>query len=258
MKPYTIRAVIFDMGGTLEDIYYDDALRLDATRGLKGILGEHGLDTGYTTSDLYRIVDAGMRKYGAWREETDRELPASRIWSEYVLANQDLPRDQVAAIGEDLALYYDLHFYKRRLRPEARELLNCLRERGVRLGVISNVYSRRTVPMNLARYELSHYFEVVVTSSIFGWRKPNPSIFLETARQMQLRVVECAYVGDTVSRDVAGARRSGYGLAVQIKSFLTQKSDTEKDTEPPDAVITDLRQVGDLITRKREADHVGD
>lgn len=256
MKRSSIRAVIFDMGGTLEDIYYDDPLRLEATRGLKKILGERGLDKGYELGLLYRVVDAGMKKYGVWREETERELPASRIWSEYVLADQDLPRDQVAEIGEDLALYYDLHFYKRSLRPEARELLNCLRERQVRLGVISNVYSRRAVPINLARYELDHYFDAVVTSAAFGWRKPNPSIFLETARQMQVRVEECAYVGDTISRDVAGARRSGYGLAIQIKSFLTKKSDTERNTEVPDAIITDLRQVSDIIAREQEAGHV--
>ncbi len=254
MKPDGIRAVIFDMGGTLEEIYYDDALRLEATRGLKRILGEHGLDKGYALEPLYRMVDAGMKKYGEWREETERELPASRIWSDYALVDKDLPRDQVAAIGEDLALYYDLHYYGRRLRPEARELLKGLSERRVRLGVISNVYSRRAVPINLARYELDHYFDAVVTSAAFGWRKPNPSIFLETARQMQLSPGECAYVGDTVSRDVAGARRSGYGLAIQIKSFLTEKSDTERDTESPDAIITDLRQVSDIITRERELD----
>ncbi len=254
MNKSSIRAVIFDMGGTLEDIYYDDPLRLEATRGLKRILCEHGLDRGYELEQLYRIVDAGMKQYGVWREETERELPASRIWSEYVLADQDLPRDQVAAIGEDLALYYDLHFYKRSLRPEARELLKCLRERGVRLGIISNVYSRRAVPINLARYELTDYFEAVVTSAAFGWRKPNPAIFLETARQMYLAPGECAYVGDTVSRDIAGARRSGYRLAIQIKSFLTEIADTDHDTELPDAIIQDLRQVSDIITRERETD----
>jgi putative hydrolase of the HAD superfamily len=254
MNKSPIRAVIFDMGGTLEDIYYDDALRLEATRGLKRILDEHGLDKCYELEHLYRIVDAGMKQYGVWREESERELPASRIWSEYVLAGQGLRRDQVAEIGEDLALYYDLHVYKRSLRPEARELLNCLRERGVRLGVISNVYSRRAVPINLARYELAHYFDTVVTSAAFGWRKPNPSIFLETARQMQLTPGECVYVGDTVSRDVVGARRAKFGLAIQIKSFLTEKSDTDHDTELPDAVIQDLRQVSDIITRERETD----
>lgn len=249
MSSHAIGAVIFDMGGTLEDVCYDDALRLEASPGLKRILREHGLDRGYEPEQLCRTVERGMKRYGVWREETERELPASQMWSEYVLADLGLPVEPLAAIGEELALYYDLHFYKRRLRPGARELLDCLQQRGLRLGVISNVYSRRAVPINLARYELSRYFEVVVTSAIFGWRKPHPSIFRDAARQMRVHVDECAYVGDTVSRDVVGAHRAGFALAIQIKSFLTEKSDTARDTEPPDAIITDLRQVADIITR---------
>jgi putative hydrolase of the HAD superfamily len=67
---------------------------------------------------------------------------------------------------------------------------------------------------------------------------------------LELPPVACAYVGDTISRDVAGARRSGYGLAIQIKSFLTATSDRPTDVEPPDAVIHNLMQIVDLITNR--------
>lgn len=248
MQP-NIRAVIFDMGGTLEDIYYDDALRLDATRGLRRMLGMHGIDPGLSVPDLCAVVKAGMDKYNAWREETEVELPPERLWSEFVLVAQGLPKERVAEIGEELALYYDLHFYKRALRPEAESLLAVLRERHMRLGVISNVYSRGAVPCNLARYGLTLFFQSVVTSSTFGWRKPNARIFLEATRLMKLSPAACAYVGDTVSRDVVGARRAGYGLAIQIKSFLTARSDRETDVESPDAVIDNLMQVVELVTK---------
>ena len=72
---------------------------------------------------------------------------------------------------------------------------------------------------------------------------------------MQLPPQACAYVGDTVSRDVIGARRAGYGLAIQIKSFLTDRSDSGTDRVPPDAVIQDLREVLDLVTSLPEAIH---
>ncbi len=242
-----IQAILFDMGGTLEDIYYDDALRLDATRGLRGILGMRGIDPGLSVPDLCAVVKAGMDKYNAWREETEVELPPERLWSEFVLVAQGLPKERVAEIGEELALYYDLHFYKRALRPEAESLLTVLRERHIRLGVISNIYSRGAVPCNLARYGLTHFFQSVITSSTFGWRKPNARIFLEASRQMQLPPSACAYVGDTVSRDVVGARRAGYGLSIQIKSFLTAKSDRDTDTESPDVIVTDLMQVLEIV-----------
>jgi putative hydrolase of the HAD superfamily len=105
------------------------------------------------------------------------------------------------------------------------------------------------VQAKLVEYGIVHYFNPIKTSANFGWRKPNQRIFLETARVLDLPPAACAYVGDTISRDVAGARRSGYGLAIQIKSFLTAKSDKETDVEPPDAVVHDLMQVVDLVTK---------
>lgn len=72
---------------------------------------------------------------------------------------------------------------------------------------------------------------------------------------MQLSPAACAYVGDTVSRDVIGARRTGYGLAIQIRSFLTDKADRGTGNVPPDAVIEDLRQIVDLVTLNTETVH---
>jgi putative hydrolase of the HAD superfamily len=93
----------------------------------------------------------------------------------------------------------------------------------------------------------------VITSSAFGYRKPNPRIFWEATRQMDLPPAACAYVGDTISRDVAGARRAGYGLSIQIKSFLTSRSDRETDVQAPDAVVRTLDEVVDVVTAHNSA-----
>ncbi len=248
-----IQAVLFDMGGTLEDVYYDDALRLEATRGLKEILAKYELDPGLEIPDLYAVVKAGMRKYNALREETEIELTPERVWSEFVFPDCGLNKKRLVAASEEIAFYYDLDFYKRTLRPEAKALLDALRERGFRLGVISNIYSRGAVPHNLTRYALMEYFEVVLASSVFGWRKPNTRIFLEASRLLGLSPSACAYVGDTVSRDVVGAHRAGYRLAIQIKSFLTTVADKKTDTELPDAIVENLMQVVDIVTRSESS-----
>lgn len=252
MTPTPIRAVLFDMGGTLEDVYYDDSIRLAAMPGLMEIMSKHGIDPGLPLPDLYAMVNSGMKKYGRWREESERELLPERVWPEFVFPDLNPPKERLAAIAEDLAFYYDTRFYKRSMRPEVPALLEALRAKGLRLAVISNIYSRGQVTYNLARYGIERYFEAVVLSSCFGWRKPHPSIFLEGARLLNLPPATCAYVGDTISRDVSGARRAGYGLAIQIKSFLTTKADTAQDTEPPDAIVQSLMQVVDLIETRLE------
>ena len=244
----TIRAVLFDMGGTLEDVYYDDEMRLKATPGLRDIMQRHGIDPGLPVPDLYRVVQTGMKKYMDWRERSEQELPPERVWPEYIFPNRVFPRERLEAIAEELAFYYDTHFYVRTLRPEVPDLLHVLHDRGLRLGVISNIYSREQVPFNLESYGLDHYFQTVVMSACVGWRKPNPRIFHEATQLMHLPPEVCAYVGDTVSRDIAGARRAGYALAIQIKSFLTTQSDRPTDTEAPDAVVDNLMQVVDLVT----------
>jgi putative hydrolase of the HAD superfamily len=249
-----VQAVVFDMGGTLEELYYDDASRLEATRGLKELLCRLGLDPGLSVPELKATVLKGMGAYQAWREETEIELPPERVWTEYVLPNHGVHRERLAAAAEELAFFHDTHFHVRSLRPEAPSMVEELNRKGFRLAIISNIVSRRMVPCKLAEYGLAGYFDPVLTSSEFGQRKPNAQIFLEAARLMQLPPAGCAYVGDTISRDVIGARRAGYGLAIQIRSFLTDKVDHGAGIDPegsrtmvPDAVIYDLMQVIPIV-----------
>ena len=255
MAIYPIEAVVFDMGGTLEELSYDETLRQEATRDLRGVLQGLELDPGLSLPDLHAALFSGIEAYQAWRAETEVELPPERVWAEYILANYGLCNERLVAAADELALFYETHFYARSLRPEAPAVLEALHQKGFRLAIISNTLSRRLVPSKLADYGIAHYFDPVVTSATLGWRKPNSRLFDEAARLMQLPPQACAYIGDTVSRDVIGARRAGYGLVLQIKSFLTAKSDKGTDRVPPDAVIQDLRQVLELVTPRSEAVH---
>jgi len=247
-----IRAVVWDMGGTLEDLYYDEAIQQEATRGLRELLVERGLDPGLDLDGLQIAVLAGMKAYQAWREESEVELPPERVWQEYLFPDQGLPRERLAAAAEDLTCFYETHYQVRRLRPEAPAAIEELHRKGFRLAIISNIISRRLVPDKLDEYGIARYFYPVVTSSNYGWRKPNARIFQEATRLMGLPPAACAYVGDTVSRDVIGARRAGYGLAIQIESFLTAQIDHGTDDVRPDMVVHNLMEIVELITPNGE------
>lgn len=250
-----IRAVVFDMGGTLEDLAYDDAIRQEATRGLQELLRGLKLDPGLSLPELQATVLSGIEAYQAWREESEIELPPERVWREFIFTDHGLSPERLTAAAEDVMFFYETHYQVRRLRPEAPAVLDVLHRKGFRLAIISNIISRGLVPRKLVEYGIARYFDPVVTSSNLGWRKPNTRIFEEAARLMQLSPAACAYVGDTVSRDVIGARRTGYGLAIQIRSFLTDKADRGTGNVPPDAVIEDLRQIVDLVTLNTETVH---
>jgi putative hydrolase of the HAD superfamily len=254
-----IRAVVFDMGGTLEELYYDDAVRLEATRGLQELLRGRGLDPGLSLPDLMAAVLEGMGAYQTWREETEIELPPERVWTDYIFPAHGLARERLAAAAEEIAFFYETHYHVRSLRPEAPATVEALHKRGFRLAIISNIVSRQMVPCKLVEYGLVDYFNPVVISSGFGWRKPSARIFEEASRLMKLPPASCAYVGDTIARDVIGARRAGYGLAIQIRSFLTDKVDHDTEVAPgddgmsePDAVVTDLMQVIPVVNSELE------
>lgn len=248
-----IQAVLFDMGGTLENLYYDSRLREEATKGLRELLRALDLEPALSLPELHSAVLAGLAAYQAWRENGDIELPPERVWTEFIFAGHDLPRERLASVADELMLFYETHYYVRSLRPEAAAVLESLRRAGYRLGVISNVMSRRLVPGKLAEYGIAHYFDPVLTSVEFGRRKPNARIFEEAARLLRLSPAACAYVGDTVSRDVIGARRAHFGLVIQIKSFLTDKADRTTEPVAADAVVHDLMEVVDLVGRPVEA-----
>ncbi len=250
-----IQAVVFDVGGTLEDVYYDDAIRQEATRGLQALLLEWDLDPGLDLPGLQNAVLAGMEAYGKWRQETEVELSPERVWTEYIFPDYGLSKERLRAAAEDITFFYETHYHTRCLRPEAPAVLSALHKRGLRLAIISNAISRQLVRRRLADYGIAHYFDPIVTSSNLGWRKPNERIFIEAARLLGLPSLACAYVGDTVSRDVIGARRAKYGAVIQIKSFLTDKADSKADNAPPDAIIQNLTQIVALVIPNVEPVH---
>jgi putative hydrolase of the HAD superfamily len=247
-----VRAVLFDMGGTLEDLYYDEAIRAEATTALRELLRSRDLDPGLGLEELHAAVLSGVAAYQAWREKREVELPPEKVWTEFILAGVAVDKERLLAAAEELMFFYEARYYVRSLRREAPAVLEALRVKGYRLAIISNVMSRGLVPARLAEYGIAHYFDPVVTSVDLGWRKPNARIFQEAARLLGLPPEACAYVGDTVSRDVAGARRARYGQAIQIRSFLTEKADRGVEITPPDAVVENLMEIVDLVSRSLE------
>ena len=79
-----LQAVFFDMGGTIENYWFDDQMRLDATPGIEDILLAGGIDLGLSTEQLYHVITSGLDSYKNWKDRTQIELPSARVWREFV------------------------------------------------------------------------------------------------------------------------------------------------------------------------------
>jgi putative hydrolase of the HAD superfamily len=94
-----------------------------------------------------------------------------------------------------------------RLFPETRAALAALRQRGLKLAVISNFDSRLLAILD--GLGLTPEFESILISSRVGYAKPAPEIFRHALERHHTRPEEALHVGDSVEKDAEGARSAG-------------------------------------------------
>lgn len=241
----TIRAVFFDMGGTIETYGFTREQRLEASSGIQQILLQVGINLNLSNEQLLDLISSGLERYKRWCIQSMDELPPRRVWSEYILRGYSFDHTKLDVIAEDLALHVETHYYVRAMRPEMPEVLQAIKQMGLKIGLISNVNSRGQVPANLKAYGIFHYFDPIVLSSEYGRRKPDPAIFHYAARLANVPTSACLYVGDRITRDIDGAQRAGYGKAVQISHDFDHGENDEGAT--PDAVIGNMNELLDIL-----------
>ncbi len=95
--------------------------------------------------------------------------------------------------------------------PDALEVLPYLREKGLRLGLVTNAYQ----PIRLRERELvafglmDYLIECRISAADIGYLKPHPAIFEEALRQVGATPEEVVFVGDSTEADIVGAQQSG-------------------------------------------------
>lgn len=95
-----------------------------------------------------------------------------------------------------------------RVFEDVAPALQRCRERGLKLGVISN-WDERLRPL-LDQMGLAPYFDVIVVSFETGHHKPETELFARAAEGLQLPPASILHVGDSVEEDVRGASAAGF------------------------------------------------
>ena len=243
-----IKAVMFDMGGTLEDLYSEEKNDRATARKLFDILQKHGIEVPFPDGEsLWAVVGPQIVEYKKDSERTLRELKPEEIWPDWGFKGIPVDKDKLRACSEEIAHMWEITYYDRKLREHGAEMLKGLKELGLYVAVVSNTGSLFQVFETLEKYGVRQYFDDITLSSITGYRKPHPNIFRVALCQAGLRPEECAYVGDTLSRDVVGPRNMGFGRVFKINSFLTPQKDTGHYDVQPDYQITDIYDVYTIL-----------
>jgi len=114
------------------------------------------------------------------------------------------------------------------------------------LGVITNGTDTQQHG-KLDRLGIADRFAVVLTSEQVGVGKPDPRIFVEAARRLDVPARDCVHVGDDWERDVQGARASGFRPV-----WLDRRHHPEPraSSDGPVSRITTLVELVRLVERK--------
>jgi FMN phosphatase YigB (HAD superfamily) len=109
------------------------------------------------------------------------------------------------------------------------------------LTLVSNFYGN--INKVLENFGLLCSFNSVIESAVVGVRKPDPAIFTLGVRELGIEAHETVVIGDSFSKDIIPAKAAGC-------QTIWLKGDgwgEETDDSVPDAIITDLVQLLDIL-----------
>jgi len=116
---------------------------------------------------------------------------------------------------------------KMALYKDVAPALDELKERGLTLGLISNV--DRDISADYEKLGLGNWLQLKITSQDVGFSKPHPEIFQAALKQAGVKPAEAIYVGDQYQIDVVGANGAGMrGILIDRNGFFEDITDSPR------------------------------
>jgi putative hydrolase of the HAD superfamily len=225
--------VIFDWGGTLSiwaNIDIEDMWRLAARR-----LAPDREDELVTA-----LIAVEARSWE--RVATDQR--STRLSELLEMASEELGLDVAGALLEEAAAHHlDSWTPHIRHHPEAVTVLETLRQRGLRIGLLSNTHWPRGFHEHfLERDGLAALIDARLYTSEMEHVKPHPSVFRAALEALGGAAPgRSVFVGDRLHDDVHGARAAG------MRAVWIRNSWTDGFNADPDAVIDSLAELPAVI-----------
>jgi putative hydrolase of the HAD superfamily len=205
-----IRALLFDANGTLIDIETDEWME-EAYRAISHFLTYQGIRMRrFEVRELYFRI---MKEQFASTTEKYPEFDVVAVWREFLRRQAtDFTRSLDAAKLEHMPLFLaemQRGISRKRLVafPQIHEVLPQLKARYF-LAVVSDAQTAYAIP-ELHRAGLAEFFDPIVVSGDYGYRKPDPRLFRTALEKLAVGPEEAIFIGNDPFRDIAGARQVG-------------------------------------------------
>ncbi len=216
----TVRAVVFDWGGTLTP--WHDIELVSQWYAYAEIY-----DPEHASALAHRLAEAEVRRWRVQRESEGAE-PAGAL--DQIFLDEGIDTTQARHLRA-LGCYLDFWSPHTYADPQARAVLEGLRSSDCRIGVLSNTMWPSAHHLEVFRRDdLDDLFDCAFFTSEMSVAKPHSDAFLAVLDSLDVSADESVFVGDRLWDDIAGAARVG------MRTILIPHSNVP-DEEIPDATV---------------------
>jgi len=232
-----IDLALFDLDDTLHDDSF--ASETAAEEVAHEVAAEHGIDALALKATYIAEASGYWHRLDASSLREKLSVARERLWGS-ALASVGVRDAAVARGSADRYNEYRKKYFS--LYPGAAELLHGLRDRGVKLGMITNGMSE-THREKIAILQIGELFDAIFIADEVGMVKPDPRLFAHACTTLGCAPARSAMVGDRYDRDISGALQSGlYTVWVNVRGERVPPGEP-----PPDATCTSIAGVAALL-----------
>jgi putative hydrolase of the HAD superfamily len=217
-----LEAVLFDWGDTLMEFAYAPELVAAGHRAGLAAIGREGLPE---LTEHFREEYEPLFWAPGTIDEIEYPQLARRLLGDFGIGVDDAELDrflEAEHVAWDPA---------RRLAAHTHPLLEALRERGLKLALVSNAFDPGwLLHRDLRHMGLEERLDFSVFSSEVGMRKPHPAIFERALEALGVAPENALFVGDRLFEDIRGAAE----LGMTTVQALWYRADEHPDGAEPD------------------------
>lgn len=221
-----------------------DGIIHQADEALTNYLREQGMEL--NLSSFPREFRKRLDQYFRKREKDLLETTYSFVLRELLAIKgyEDLPDSIVRSALDRLFAITQTNWM---LEEDTLSTLKKLEQDGYRLGMVSNAGDDQDVQQLARRFEISRYFDFILTSAACSYRKPHPRIFELALSNWYFLPSEAVMIGDNPDADIRGAKNAGlYAVWISRRAGIQNGDPLPVQ---PDASLSTLSELPALLDR---------